>query len=76
MAAAPVSMVHAERISMGMSWPADISKLASFRLSNLPCLFSVTAVTANLDGWGRTATWIETIVCQVLARMLAHALTN
>lgn len=36
----------------------------------------VTAVTVSLDGWGKIAIWTETTVCQVPARMLAHASTS
>lgn len=39
-------------------------------------VFPVTAVTVSLDGWERTVTWTGMTVCQVLARMLAHASTS
>lgn len=37
---------------------------------------TVIAVTVNLDGWERIVIWTGMTVCQVPARMLAHALTS
>lgn len=47
-----------------------------FWLINCSLVFPVTAVTVSRDGWERTVTWTGTTVCQVPARMLAHALIN
>lgn len=57
-----------------LRWMSVAAALVSMAHAEMTSM--VTVVIVSLAGLVRTVTWIETIACQVPARMLAHASTS